>query len=201
MLDLLHQLLTSPAGSFGFLFAIIILGGWLIHWVTKKVSEIQSEHGGFTRSVDKMERSIDEIRKDMSFLKGSIDVMKSGNLNSLLQSKSPVTLTDKGKEVAQELKANEIIARTWERIYEILEREISDKNAYDIQQYCIEQVSVEPEKFFDSASITALKNFAFMQGNPLQLYTRMLGVIIRDKYMSIKGISIDEIDKHDPAMK
>ena len=40
-----------------------------------------------------------------------------------------------------------------------------------------------------------------MQGNPLQLYTRMLGVIIRDKYMSIKGISIDEIDKHDPAMK
>jgi len=78
--------------------------------------------------------------------------------------------------------------------------EISDKNAYDIQQFCIEGVSVEPEKFIDSAGLTTIKNYAFKQGNPLQLYTRMIGVIIRDKYLKIKGISIDEIDKHDPAI-
>jgi len=200
MVDFLWDLPTSPAGSFGFLFAFVILGAWLIHWVTKKVTEIQSDHSGLSKSVDKMEKSVDEIRKDLSYLKGSIDVMKSGSINSHMQSQSPVTLTAKGHEVAEEIKANEIIARTWNKIYEILEMEISDKNAYDIQQFCIEGVSVEPEKFIDSAGLTTIKNYAFKQGNPLQLYTRMIGVIIRDKYLKIKGISIDEIDKHDPAI-
>ena len=43
------------------------------------------------------------------------------------------------------------------------------------------------------------KNFAFKEGNPLQIYTRLLGVMIRDEYMKRKNISISEIDKHDPA--
>ncbi|MBS4060682.1 MAG: hypothetical protein KG029_09800 [Bacteroidetes bacterium] len=199
MLELIRELLTSSAGSFGFLFALICIGAWLIYWVTKKVTQIQSDHSILNKSVDKIDKSIDEIRRDMSFLKGSIDVMKSGGSNQLLQSKSPVTLTEKGIEVAKELKANDIIARTWNKIFEILEREISNKNAYDIQQFCIEQVSIEPEKFFDNEGVISIKNFAYKEGNPLQLYTRMLGVLIRDKYMKAKGISIDEIDKHDPS--
>lgn len=198
MFELLKDALSSPAGSFSFVFALMVLGGWLIHWVTKKVTQINAEHSGFTKSVDKIESTIDDMRKDISYVKGSIDVLKSGNSSVLLQSKSPVSLTPKGEEVAKELKAEEIITRNWSKIYEILEKAISNKNAYDIQQYCIENVSVDPEKFFDNDGLNLLKDYAYKQGNPLQLYTRLVGILIRDRYLKQKGIAISDIDKHKP---
>jgi len=198
MLDLLKDALSSPAGSFGFVFALMVLGGWLIHWVTKKVTQINAEHSGFSKSVDKMERTIDDMRKDVSYVKGSIDVLKSGNSTALLQSHSPVSLTLKGDEVAKEIKAEEIITRNWSKIFTILERDISNKNAYDIQQYCIENVSVDPDRFFDNDGLNLLKDYAYKQGNPLQLYTRLMGILIRDRYLKQKGVAITEIDKHAP---
>jgi len=200
MLDLIREILQSNAGSFGFVFAFLVLAFWGIHYVTKKVTEINSEHGGFKKSVDKIEVSIDAIRQDISYLKGSLDVYKSGKADQLIKSKSPVSLTDKGKEVSNELKAEEIIGRTWDTIYKILEENISDKNAYDIQQYCFEKISVDPEKYFDKDGINALKIYAFKEGSPLQLYTRLLAILIRDKYLETKGISLSEIDKYDPKV-
>ena len=198
MIELLKDALSSPAGSFAFVFALMILGGWLIHWVTKKVTEINSEHSGFTKTVDKMEGTINDIRKDLSYVKGSIDVIKVGNMGTLLQSKSPITLSEEGNTVAKEIGAEAIIARNWEKIFSQLENFVGNTNAYDIQQYCMENVSVDPELFFDTEGLTILKNYAYNHGNPLQLYTRMMGVLIRDKYMKIKGIAMAEIDKHDP---
>jgi len=199
MFDLLNGILTSPAGSFGFVFALLALAFWMIHWVTKKVTEINAEHGGFKKSVDKIEISIDNIRQDISYLKGSFDVFKNSKGDKLFQSQSPVALTNSGLKVAEELKADEIIGRTWDTIFRLLENDISDKNAYDIQQYCIEKISIEPEKFFDKEDIKILKSYAFKEGNPLQLYTRLLGILIRDRYLIAKGISLSEIDKHDPG--
>lgn len=198
MIGLLKDALSSPAGSFAFVFALMILGGWLIHWVTKKVTEINAEHSGFSKTVDKMETTINDIRKDLSYVKGSIDVIKAGNTGALLRSKSPISLTDEGNAVSKEIGAEAIIARNWDGIFSILEKFVGNTNAYDIQQYCMENVSVDPERFFDAEGLTVLKNYAYNQGNPLQLYTRMMGVLIRDKYMKIKGIAMAEIDKHDP---
>ncbi len=51
---------------------------------------------------------------------------------------------------------------------------------------------------FDKESLDLLKTFAYKKGNSLQLYLRMLGVLIRDTYMEKENISITEIDKYDP---
>ena len=162
---------------------------------------INSDHSTLTKSTEKTEKTIDDIRKDITYLKGSFDLLKSllRDPKPLFDSQSPVSLTEAGHEVAKELKANEIIGRSWEKIFCILEQNISNKNAYDIQQYCIESISVEPEKFFDSKDLATLKDYAFKKGNPLQLYTRLMGILIRDKYFEVKGIPIDDVDKHDPA--
>lgn len=196
-MDLFKLILSSPAGSFAFIVGIMLLGGWLIYWVTKSVTKINAEHGHFNESVKKMDTNIDDIRKDLSYLKGSIDIIRSG-ANPLTQSNSPITLTKKGEEIAEEINANEIIAQNWDKIYSNLESEICDKNAYDIQEYCIETASVEPELFFDKVTLSKLKTFAYNQGRPLQYYSGMLGVLIRDKYLKIKKIDVSEIDQHDP---
>ena len=87
------------------------------------------------------------------------------------------------------------------KIFKNLVSSIFDKNAYDIQQYCIETAAVEPEKFFAKADLDKLKQFAFNQGNPFQYYSSMFGIIIRDKYLQIKGISISEVDINDPKLQ
>lgn len=200
IIDLFKLILSSPAGSFAFIAGMMLSVGWLIYWVTKSVTKIKAEHGHFNDSVKKMDTNIDDIRRDLSYLKGSIDIIKSG-ANPLTQSNSPITLSEKGKDVAEKLNADELIANNWDKIYANLESKICDKNAYDIQQYCIDTASVEPEAFFDKETILKLKNFAYKEGRPLQYYSSMLGVLIRDKYLEIKEIDVSEIDAHDPNMK
>jgi hypothetical protein len=174
-----------------------VLAGWLIYYITKKITQINSDHSVLTENVNKTSRHIDEIRRDLSYLKGNIDVITMNN-NPLMKKKSPISLTDKGIEVSREINAEEIIERNWEKIYGNLEKNICDKNAYDIQVYCLTTTSVNPEQFFEEADIRFIKKFAFSQGDPLNIYMQMMGIIIRDRYLQSKGIDVNEIDKNDP---
>ncbi|MDR0681788.1 MAG: hypothetical protein LBG15_08080 [Dysgonamonadaceae bacterium] len=196
MIDLLKDV-QSPAGSFGFVFSFLALAGWLIYYITKKVTQINSDHSVLTDNISKTNAYIDEIRRDLSYLKGNIDIITMKN-NPLRKKKSPISLTDKGLAISQQIRAKEIIDRNWERIYENLEKNICDKNAYDIQGYCLTTPSVNPEKFFGDDDIRNIKEFAFSQGNPLHIYMQMMGIIIRDRYLKMKGIDVNEIDRNDP---
>lgn len=194
MLELIRDILKSDAGSFGFVVGLLVLAFYLVHFVTKKVTAITSENAAINKHIDKFETCLDDIRKDISYLKGSLDIIKSSS-DSLIQAHSPISLTELGKKVSQEIGVNEILARNWSNIESILERDLVDKSAYDIQQYCIEEVSVEPEKFFTKEDLDKIKQYAFEHGKPVEIYTRMIGVLIRDKYFEVKGITPSEVDK------
>jgi len=211
MIDLIKQILGSQAGSLGFVFGIMFLGGWLIHFVTKKTTLIDSDHNmlretnkrieqNFTEAASKIERNVDETRRDLVYLKGTIDILIAGS-KPLTQSKSPISLTEYGLEISAKLKADEIIAKNWEKIFKVLEENICDKNAYDIQTYCMEAVAVEPEKFFDKQSLDGIKLYAFKEGKSFQYYSGVFSVLIRDKYLQIKNIDISEVDANDPSTK
>jgi hypothetical protein len=201
MLQLLQNALSSPAGSFSFVFAIMVLGGWLIYWVTKRVTTIQSDHGTISKSILKIEAHIDESRRDLSYLKGSMDILRQPGIPALVQSHSPISLNQLGASIAEELQVEKVIDRNWNIIFKVLESGVCDKNAYDIQQFILDQIATDPEKFIDKDGLVELKKYAFNKGLPLQYYTPVYGVIIRDKYLKQKGIPIDEIDKHDPTIK
>lgn len=198
MLDLIRDILCSPSGSFASVFSLFALAFWLTHWVTKRVTQIKSDHGSLSKNVGDMDHNIDEIRRDLSYLKGTVDVIRLG-VPDLTKSHSPISLTEKGIEVALELKSESIIARNWTRIYNDLEAKICDKNAYDIQSYCMETAAVQPELFFDKEALDFIKETAYKQGKPFQYYSSVFGVLIRDKYLEIKGIDKSKIDENDPT--
>lgn len=200
MIELIKEALRSPAGSFSFIFALMVLAFWLTHFVTKRITMINAGHSTLDKSVNKIETHIDEIRKDMSFLKGSFEVLRRG-ADPVIQSFSPVTLTDIGLAMAKEFDAEKMISHNWDNIFSDLEKNICNKNAYDIQQYCIETASVEPDRFLESSDLKKMKEYAYEKGNPLQYYMPIFGVLIRDKYLQIKGIKVSEIDKYDPKLK
>jgi hypothetical protein len=208
MIELLRDILTSPFGSFSFIFGLLVLSGWLIFFITKKVTEIKTEHSELSKTFEKaesrwgmqfikIENNIDDIRRDLSYLKGTINVLKDP-VNPYAKRKSPISLTDEGIKVVQELNADNIIVRNWEKIYECLEKNVFNKNAYDIQEYCMFTASVEPELFFEQNDVIEIKNYAYKNGHPLQVYMQLIGILIRDRYLKEKGINLTDIDKHDP---
>jgi hypothetical protein len=75
---------------------------------------------------------------------------------------------------------------------------VGNKNAYDIQEYCNMTAAVELEKFISNEDIENLKQFAYKEGNPLMYYSTIFAILIRDKYLSIKGIDVSDVDKNDP---
>ena len=208
MIDLLRDLLSSTTGSFAFVFALICIICWLIYFVTKHVTRIGVSHSYIKeenkKTSDKVEsfceksdRHMDEIRKDISYLKGMIDVFKNP-IKAVTESHSPVSLTEIGTTISTELNAEGMIAKNWEVIYKNLEENICEKNAYDIQQYCIETAIVELDKFLTKEDVDTVKMRAFKDGHPLAYYAPIFGILIRNKYLKLKNIDVDEIDKHDP---
>lgn len=91
-----------------------------------------------------------------------------------------------------------MIANNWDIIYKNLEENICDKNAYDIQEYCMRTAAVELDKFLRKEDINFIKQYAYKEGQSLAYYAPIFGIIIRDKYLQIKGINSSEIDKHNP---
>lgn len=168
-----------------------------IHEIRKDLSDCKS----LDKKVEKIEEDIHEIRIDLAYIKGNIDIFKAGRAKNaqsdLMQSNSPISLTDEGKRVAEELRAEEIIDKNWERIRTTMER-VRGKNAYDIQQFCIERASTAPEWFFDTETIDRVKMYAFRKGMPVQLYLRLLGLLIRDRYFKENGIPLYEVDDNQP---
>ncbi|MDR2912762.1 MAG: hypothetical protein LBV38_05670 [Alistipes sp.] len=198
----IREVLGSPMGSFAFILGVMILAGWLIHFVTKHTSKFNIEHGAHKEKMGKFEDKIDGINRDVSYIRGTIDIlMKKDNPNPTVQAHSPISLTDFGKKLAIEMELEERIERNWDKISNYLDSNLpksSLRNAYDIQQFCIDTASVSLNSFFGTEDLDEIKNYAFRNGNPLIFYGNMIGVMIRDVYFRHKGISVDEVDERDP---
>lgn len=204
-------------------FAIIILALWLTYYITKKVTIINAKHeelvtdgekmeGRLLKTLERneenaqkkfegMESKVDDIRKDIAFLKGFMESIQKNLTDGYTQRHSPISLTDKGKAEVLSSGLDKIVDSNWITICETLEKEVPSNNPYDIQTYCIETAYVTPEKFFSASDVSYIKELAFKNGLGLMTYTNMLAILIRDKYFSEKGINVEDVDKYDPARK
>ena len=77
----------------------------------------------------------------------------------------------------------------WERIKPLIDEGVSDKNPYDIDQFCQEQSVVFPEKFLKKDQLDVLKADAYREGLTLTSYMRVIAVLSRDRYLEIQGLN------------
>lgn len=189
MWEIIKTILTSPAGSFAFVFALLCVVGWAIHYITKYVEKLNAK----SERVEKLENGMESIKDDLHYIKATLNIIQSSN-SALTQSHSPVSLTAKGRDVAIKMGIHEIIASNWERIFETIEKKHLG-SAYDIQQFCIETATINLNAFFSDADVAKIKDFAYNEGRQIAFYGSMIGVIIRDKYFETKGIPVADVDK------
>ena len=198
MWEIFKTIITSSAGSLGFVVGFVLLCGWLIIKVTKATTQWEDKQKG----IEKLEGRVEAISTDLHYIKATLEVMRNNPPSSnLTQSHSPVSLTPIGEEVAKKISARKIIASNWEKIVDCIERANVGNNAYDIQQFCIETASIAIEKFFSEEDVVKIKEFAYNEGKTLAYYGGMFGILIRDKYFDFKNIPIEAVDLGAPDVK
>lgn len=192
MLELIKDIFTSPAGSFGFVFGILVICGIAI-W---KISHFQTKFS----AVEKLESDIGNMKEDMHYIKAKIKLI-TDSTNPLAQRKSPISLTTKGEEVANDLSISNLIANHWEEIFSSLNNTLTkDCNPYDIQVESF-KIGEKFQEFLNSDELAGVKNHAFKSGYNLEVYNLLFGIVIRDKYLSVKGFTSTDIDQYDPENK
>lgn len=137
-----------------------------------------------------------KLEKGQENICNMINIIASSSPTSqFTQSHSPISLTDKGREIAVILNLSGIIENNWDKITTIIDNE---KNPYDIQMEFISKFIISPEKYLDEESLDKIKNDAYSRGVALIEYMRMLGVMSRDRYFSEHSIDVKEVDLNDP---
>lgn len=70
----------------------------------------------------------------------------------------------------------------------MIDEQVGHKNAYDINEYCIQHAVVYPERFLQPDEIDTIKKDAYAQGLALMDYMKVIAVMARDKYFEENGI-------------
>lgn len=197
MIELVRDILGSIGGSFAVVTSFMLVAAWGMITITRKITQHEDMVKHSSKSVDTLEDKIHLILKDLAYIKGTIQVMQSG-APTLIQSHSPISLTELGRQKAEEMRVSDMIAHDWEKIEAAVEAGTSGKNPAEIQQYCIETATVSLEVFFSPENVARVSKAAFSEGRPLGYYGGMIGVMIRDAYFSRHGIDVTDVDNFVP---
>ena len=136
-------------------------------------------------SVEYLQRSLDSLTKGLQGNSGLI-------LDPYSLNHSPLSISEKGHEMMRRVGMGDMFEQNWDRIEHLIDEGVVDKNAYDIDQFCMEQAVVFPEKFLDREAINVLKADAYKEGLSLTSYMRVVAVLARNRYMEEHQIRVEE---------
>lgn len=155
--------------------------------VKEKVAALEANTG---KAVDFGERIVRmETKLDLIFQKLSP--------NPFAKSQSPIALTDEGRQTADKVNVIGTVNRLYPNLRELVGNK-SPKTAYDIQECAF---AVAREKLFGMLSeseLIDLKNEAFNRGMPMDSFTIIYGIVLRDKILNEQGMVAEDVDKHAP---
>lgn len=196
VVEFVKMVASSDGGS----AAIVVLAIGFVFWVYGKFIKMTAKHDSFESScsdlrnrVLSVERDISEIKGDIAYVKSTLNTimnsMQNAAAQAVMQSHSPLALTEFGKKLAEGFDADGIVNRNFTTIRAKIDAEVPAKTPYDVQTYCLEKIPVFPEQFLDAEALTAIKSFAFNNGRTLFECLKIVGLNARDAYFKATGMS------------
>jgi hypothetical protein len=154
-------------------------------WIIKRVNKI-----------DKIEDELESMKKDTGFIKGKVSLiekMMRGVLSAsaipstpgLLQSHSPIQLTDKGKDILNECGFKNIYNDNKERFLELTKKQ-QPKQKYDAQEVALSVLI----GLIDDPILEPLRKYTFLKGFNIFDVLRVSSIYLRDRI--IKELNITE---------
>jgi len=198
-MEKVFELIMKIAGSFGGSAVITAALIWFVFWVYGKFVKMAAKHESFEKCcselnvrVTSVEKSVNEMRGDMQYVKSTLNTLMNMIQNSsqaLMQSHSPLSLTEFGEKLANGMGVDAILERNFTGIKAKIDAEVVVKTPYDVQTYCLEKIPVFPEIYLNEDDLTAVKSFAFSNGRTLFECLKIVGLKARDAYFKATGMS------------
>ncbi|MFI5391517.1 MAG: hypothetical protein ACHQYQ_09155 [Bacteriovoracales bacterium] len=149
----------------------------------------------FFHHTDRLEK-IESMKDSVIEIKTKVDLIyQYSNPNSPVRSQSPVSLTDIGKEIQKKINALEIFQNYAVKLIGMVEGK-NPQTAYDIQQTSFEVAKRELIKLLNEDELKMVKNEAFNRGILVEDIMGIFGVLLRNKILEDKKLSIADVDKN-----
>ncbi len=192
MLNLLLQLIEQ-LNSAVFVLMLLLIISFLVVW---KLSDVVSQFRFQKEKNKKIDDNLDSIKDNMASVKATTDLLYQNHLQTV-KSHSPMSLTEKGQQIADQLNLPVKVQNHWQDIKSAIDK-LGPSNPYDIQVIALDSARSCFDQTFTAEERDEIKLHAYKIGmNLLEIYP-IIGILIRDKYLQEKGIDIGDIDKHDP---
>jgi len=141
--------------------------------------------------------NVEAIKDTVISLSTKIDLIYQNTLsNPLVQSQSPISLTESGKTISKEVGANDIFDKHWDKLLKLIDKK-SPKNAYDIQQCAFSIAKEQLIELLNEDDLVNIKKVAFSHGILVEDIMSVFGILLRNKTLEVKDIPISDVDKHD----
>lgn len=198
MEDKFNEIIIEHFGLSVFIMVVAIaviigLTWWcaMMYIKIKKIDELPCEK--HNEKMSEHDNAVSRLNTSITFLTKEIDSamrmfqQQHIKTDQFTQTKSPLSITEAGWDMVKRLGLEKMFGKNWSRIKELIDANVKDKNAYDIDAFCVQQAVVFPEKFLSDNEISILKDDAFKNGLTLTSYMKVIAVMARDKYLqSIK---------------
>ena len=168
-------------GLIAVFLALAAGAGWFLWWVActhkdvKRIPEIETK-------LDRLSVSVAEI----------LGIVKTKPEMSVVQSLSPVQLTEYGEELFDQVNGEKIVKNHIDKV-----KVTEGMNEYEIQEACTDFAFLRLMELLSDDEKTAVQSVAYKQGIAIETILNVLGVRFRDEMFRIKELSIHEIDKYE----
>lgn len=206
MEDTINEIIIEHFGISIFIMVVIVSGIIALTWwcanVYHQVKKIDSlpcdKHGN---KMNEHDNAVSSLNTSITFLAKEIDTamrmfqQQNPKAESFTRTQSPLSITEKGWEMVHRLSLDKMFDNNWTSIRKLIDTEVKEKSAYDIDDFCVINAVVFPDKFLSKDEIDILKNDAFKNGLSLASYMKVLAVMARDRYFKENGIEMSDIDR------
>lgn len=190
-MDAILEKLIDQLNTSVFVLLVVLVA---IGYVLVKVGQWKEKFDHHKDRIGNLEALSDKI----VVISTKIDLIYSYvNPNSMVRSHSPISLTAVGIETAKTLHAEDMLSRYYTRLRDQIELN-RPQNAYDIQKFAMQVAKENMINMINANEINAIKDAAYNKGVLLEDIFLIFGVLLRDKILNEKGISVAEIDHHAP---
>lgn len=168
-----------------------ILGGW---------GAVGFRLGKYAQRVDDFKERITTVEREMKNLSTKIvecitkiDERTSSYAGTLLERKSPITLSEEGSNLLKRSGADKFVLEHKDELVEKI-KDKNPKSAYDVQELANKVV----ETLADDERIIDLKNFAFQERINISVIFMVMGIYLRDIALAVLGYKPEDVDQSDP---
>jgi hypothetical protein len=208
---LIGKLIEQLNSSIFILLAVLFAIGFLLWKTSAFMATWQHKQADHEKKLDKVNETNDKvialetnIGKSVEFgerivrMETKLDlIFQKLTPNPFAQAQSPIALTKDGNEVAQKINVEATIARLYPNLIELVEKK-SPQTAYDIQECAFAVTRDKLFSWLSEAELTALKNEAFNKGMPVDSFSIIYGIVLRDRILASKNIPASDVDLHTP---